>query len=64
MGYTVKNTTFDFGEDDIRIGDSIWLLDSKEEGIVVMKIGNIYQIKKKDGKISNYTRGEIAKKSL
>ena len=43
MGLIVKNTTFDDIDDDIETGSEVIIKETKENGIVVMKIGNIYQ---------------------
>ncbi len=61
MGLIVKNTTFDDIDDDIETGSEVIIKETKENGIVVMKIGNIYQVKIND-EVKSYTYDEIIKK--
>ena len=61
MGLIVKNTTFDDVDDDIETGSEVIIKETKENGIVVMKIGNIYQVKIND-EVKSYTYDEIIKK--
>lgn len=61
MGLIVKNTTFDDVDDDIETGSEVIIKETKENGIVVMKIGNIYQVKIND-EVKSYTYDEILKK--
>ena len=61
MGLIVKNTTFDDVDDDIETGSEVIIKETKENGIVVMKIGNIYQVKTND-EVKSYTYDEILKK--
>lgn len=58
MGLIVKNTTFDDVDDVIETGSEVIIKETKETGIVVMKIGNIYQVKIND-EIKSYTYDEI-----
>ena len=48
MGLIVKNTTFDDVDETIETGSEVIIKETKENGIVVMKIGNIYQVKIND----------------
>lgn len=61
MGLIVKNTTFDDIDDGIEFGSKVIIKETKEKGIVVMKIGNIYQVKV-NNEIKSYTFDEIIKK--
>ena len=61
MGLVVKNTTFDDVDDEIETGSEVIIKETKENGIVVMKIGNIYQVKIND-EVKSYTYDEITKK--
>ena len=58
MGLIVKNTTFDEVDDEIDVGSEVVIKDKGIVGVVVMKIGSIYQ-----GQIGNavstYTYDEI-----
>lgn len=58
MGLIVKNTTFDDTDEEIEIGSEVIIKETKENGIVVMKIGNIYQVKVNDN-IKSYTLDEL-----
>lgn len=61
MGLIVKNTTFDDVDETIETGSEVIIKETKENGIVVMKIGNIYQVKIND-EVKSYTYDEIIKK--
>ena len=61
MGLIVKNTSFDDTDDEIETGSEVIIKETKENGIVVMKIGNIYQVKIND-EVKSYTYDEIIKK--
>lgn len=61
MGLIVKNTTFDDIDDDIETGSEVIIKETNEQGIVVMKIGNIYQVKI-NNEVKSYTYDEIIKK--
>lgn len=61
MGLIVKNTTFDDVDDEIETGSEVIIKETKENGIVVMRIGNIYQVKIND-EVKSYTYYEIIKK--
>ncbi len=61
MGLIVKNTTFDDVDETIETGSEVIIKETKENGIVVMKIGNIYQVKIND-EVKSYTYDEILKK--
>ncbi len=61
MGLIVKNTTFDDVDDEIETGSEVIIKETKENGIVVMRIGNIYQVKIND-EVKSYTYDEIIKK--
>lgn len=61
MGLVVKNTSFDENDDEIEIGSKVIIKETKENGIVVTRIGNIYQIQI-NNEIKSYTYDEIVKK--
>lgn len=61
MGLIVKNTTFDEVDDDIEIGSEVIIKEKNIVGVVVMKIGSIYQVKIGNA-VSSYTYDEIEKK--
>lgn len=61
MGLIVKNTTFEDINDDIETGSEVIIKETNEQGIVVMKIGNIYQVKI-NNEVKSYTYDEIIKK--
>ena len=58
MGMKVKNTSFDETNDDIEIGSEVVIKDTGITGVVVMKIGFIYQVKIGNA-LSSYTYDEI-----
>ncbi len=58
MGLIVKNTSFDETGDDIDIGNEVIIKDTGMTGVVVMKIGSIYQVKIGNA-VSSYTYDEI-----
>lgn len=62
MGLIVKNTSFDEVDDDIEIGSEVVIKETGMTGVVVMKIGTIYQVKI-DDRVSSYTYDEIDLKS-
>ncbi len=61
MGLIVKNTSFDDTDDEIETGSEVIIKETKENGIVVMKIGNIYQVKINDI-VKSYAYDELEKK--
>lgn len=61
MGLIVKNTSFDDTDDEIETGSEVIIKETKENGIVVMKIGNIYQVKINDI-VKSYAYNELEKK--
>ncbi len=58
MGLIVKNTSFDETGDDIDIGNEVIIKYTGITGVVVMKIGSIYQVKIGNA-VSSYTYDEI-----
>ena len=58
MGLIVKNTSFEEIGDDIDIGNEVIIKDTGMTGVVVMKIGSIYQVKIGNA-VSSYTYDEI-----
>ncbi len=61
MGLFVKNTTFDDNDDEIEIGSEVVIKDKGIIGVVVMRIGNLYQVEVED-EVKSYTYNEIEKK--
>ena len=61
MGLIVKSTSFDDTDDEIETGSEVIIKETKENGIVVMKIGNIYQVKINDI-VKSYAYDELEKK--
>ncbi len=62
MGLIVKNTSFDETGDDIDIGSEVTIKTTGIIGVVVMKIGSIYQVQIGNA-VSSYTYDEIEIKS-
>ncbi len=58
MGLIVKNTTFDEAPDEIDVGSEVVIKDKGIVGVVVMKIGSIYQVQIGNA-VSSYTYDEI-----
>ena len=58
MGLIVKNTTFDEAPDEIDVGSEVVNKDKGIVGVVVMKIGSIYQVQIGNA-VSSYTYDEI-----
>ena len=58
MGLIVKNTTFDEAPDEIDVGSEVVIKDEGIVGVVVMKIGSIYQVQIGNA-VSSYTYDEI-----
>ena len=59
MGYIVKNTTQDNDANNLEIGNNVYISKTKEKGIIVLKIGNLYQVKTEDGKVRSYLADEL-----
>ena len=60
MGLIVKKTSFDDIDDDIDIGTEVIIKEEEKIGVVVMKIGSIYQVKIGNA-VSSYSYDEIEK---
>lgn len=60
MGLIIKKTTLDQIDDDIDVGSEVVVKDTGTVGVVVMKVGTIYQVKI-DDEIKSYTYDEIEK---
>lgn len=58
MGLIVKNTTFDEVDDEIDVGSEVIIKDKGIIGVVVMKIGSIYQVQI-GNVVSSYTYDEL-----
>ena len=63
MGLIVKNTTFDEVDDEIDVGSEVVIKDKGIVGVVVMKIGSIYQVQIGNA-VSSYTYDEIEIKKV
>ena len=63
MGLIVKNTTFDEAPDEIDVGSEVVIKDKGIVGVVVMKIGSIYQVQIGNA-VSSYTYDEIEIKKV
>ena len=59
MGYIVKNTKQDNDANSLEIGNNVYIPKTKEKGIIVLKIGNLYQVKTEDGKVRSYLADEL-----
>ena len=59
MGYIVKNTTQDNDANNLEIGNNVYIPKTIEKGIIVLKIGNLYQVKTEDGKVRSYLADEL-----
>ena len=59
MGYIVKNTTQDNDANNLGRGNNVYIPKTKEKGIIVLKIGNLYQVKTEDGKVRSYLADEL-----
>ena len=59
MGYIVKNTTQDNDANNLGIGNNVYIPKTKEKGLIVLKIGNLYQVKTEDGKVRSYLADEL-----
>lgn len=60
MGLIIKKTTLDQIDNDIDVGSEVVVKDTGTVGVVVMKVGTIYQVKI-DDEIKSYTYDEIEK---
>ena len=58
-GYIVKNTTQDNDANNLEIGNNVYIPKTKEKGIIVLKIGNLYQVKTEEGKVRSYLADEL-----
>ena len=59
MGYIVKNTTQDDDSNNLEIGSSVYIPKTKEKGVIVLKIGILYQVKMEYGKVRSYLGEEL-----
>lgn len=60
MGLIVKKTSFDDIDDDIDTGTEVIIKEEEKIGVVVMKIGSIYQVQIGNA-VSSYSYDEIEK---
>ena len=58
MGLIVRNTSLDEVDDEIDIGSEVVIKEKGIVGVVVMKIGSIYQVKIGNA-VSSYTYDEL-----
>lgn len=61
MGYIVKNTSQDDDTNNLDIGNSVYIPNTKEKGVIVLKIGVLYQVKTETGEVRSYLASELEK---
>ncbi len=61
MGYIVKNTSQDDDTNSLDIGNNIYIPNIKEKGVIVLKIGVLYQVKTETGEVRSYLASELEK---
>ena len=61
MGYIVKNTSQDDDTNNLNIGTNVYIPNTKEKGVIVLKIGLLYQVKTEKGKVRSYLASELEK---
>lgn len=62
MGLINKSITYETStDDDFKIGEKIEIVTTKEQGTIIMKIQNLYQVQKNDGTIRSYVKKELIK---
>ena len=62
MGYIVKNTSQDDDTNSLDIGNNVYIPNIKEKGVIVLKIGVLYQVKTETGEVRSYLASELEKK--
>lgn len=61
MGYIVKNTSQDDDTNNLDIGNNVYIPNTKEKGVIVLKIGVLYQVKTENGEVRSYLASELEK---
>lgn len=61
MGYIVKNTSQDDDTNNLNIGTNVYIPNTKEKGVIVLKIGVLYQVKTEKGEVRSYLASELEK---
>lgn len=61
MGYIVKNTSQDDDTNNLDIGSNVYIPNTKEKGVIVLKIGVLYQVKTESGEVRSYLTSELEK---
>lgn len=61
MGYIVKNTSQDDDTNSLDIGNNVYIPNIKEKGVIVLKIGVLYQVKTGTGEVRSYLASELEK---
>mgnify|MGYP000236635390 FL=1 len=61
MGYIVKNTSQDDDTNSLDIGNNVYIPNTKEKGVIVLKIGVLYQVKTENGEVRSYLASELEK---
>lgn len=61
MGYIVKNTSQDDDTNNLDIGNNVYIPNTKEKGVIVLKIGVLYQVKTETGEVRSYLASELEK---
>ncbi len=61
MGYIVKNTSQDDDTNSLDIGNNVYIPNIKEKGVIVLKIGVLYQVKTETGEVRSYLASELEK---
>lgn len=61
MGYIVKNTSQDDDTNSLDIGNNVYIPNTKEKGVIVLKIGILYQVKTENGEVRSYLASELEK---
>lgn len=61
MGYIVKNTSQDDNTNNLDIGSNVYIPNTKEKGVIVLKIGVLYQVKTENGEVRSYLASELEK---
>ncbi len=62
MGLIVRNTTYDDNDnDDFYVDDTVMVVDTKEVGTIVFKIGNLLQVELENHEVKSYCRDELEK---
>lgn len=61
MGYIVKNTSQDDDTNGLDIGNNVYIPNTKENGVIVLKIGVLYQVRTESGEVRSYLASELEK---